>query len=163
MIRTVHTQIKQMTVERHSQYGTFCVKSCSAKLLELISHHCRIGLLLTHDPLTSTWHQINSTGSMCINVRDRQREGRMIIVLLWHTGGRKRRGGIGGSREGQTECQSRRVASPVCNQHLYPSSLAAAEHCKTAYHICLSTHRNTKFRQRQEAVRELLLCVLPPQ
>lgn len=42
--------------------------------------------------------------------------------------------------EGQTECQSRHVATPVCNEHLYPSSLATASaHC-----ICLSTPSNAQ-------------------
>lgn len=44
-------------------------------------------------------------------------------------------GGIGGMRQGQTECHSRRVATPVCNNHLYPSSLATAKHFNCLSHL----------------------------
>lgn len=65
-------------------------------------------------------------------------------MLLRHTGGRIKVGGIGGRREGQTGCQSWHVASPVCNQHLYPSSLATAKHCNCLSHLSFHPQKCTK-------------------
>lgn len=82
----------------------------------------RTHFLITHDSLTSKWCQINSKGSIQLTWRDS--EGRIIIMPLWHTGGRKKPQRLWWKKTGT---DSRRVASPDCNQHLYPSSLATVK------------------------------------
>lgn len=74
------------------------------------------------------------------------REGRMITVPLWHVGGRKKSGRHWWKASGGwgAECQSRHAATPVCNQHLYPSSLATAKHCNCLSHLFVHPQKFTK-------------------
>lgn len=132
----------------------FSCHSCQGSEYVYFWHHCLSGqyeavcsflcshIARTHFPPWQDWFPPNTwplnlkltVEAACVWTTGSDREGRMI-TMVWHTGGRKQVRGIGGMREGKTECQSWLVATSVCNQHLYPSSLATAKRCECLSHL----------------------------
>ena len=126
---TQNVKLFLVTLRLHSrscsQCGAFCVTSCP----ELISHRFRISSVPTHD----LWTVQGVT----------ERGGWLLCCFDTLMGGIEREGGFG-RIEGQTDSQSRRAATPVRNQHLYPSSLAAAKHCERPSHLFVHPQKCSK-------------------